>query len=673
MMDNQDELILKQQEAIQKDIADNTKLVSDVLPLQSLEAEFQTDEVFKSKILKLDQKYSRMRRVRPDGNCFFRAVGYRLFERLLEDGDEWERVKAAISPSKEQMVKLGMPEFTVEDFYDNFMETLGTLGGAEKISASDLDNTFNDEGVSNYLVVFLRLLTSKQLQMEGEFYRNFMEGGRSVAEFCSTEVEPMYRESDHIHIIGLTAAAGIKVRVVYLDRGSGDEAVHHDFPEDSDPDIHILYRPGHYDVLYPKDMEATENGVSDSDEIIKAGRTVILQKFNYMRTHLLNPKKNLQLGRDHLNLSGIVGAKYGTTFKMVSDHSNNKCFKLEVAEEVTNFENLFMNGESGEDNRDLVDKDNQKLSRDEINKMREDGVDGVEIMEKLIENSETFQAKTKFSQEKFLKKKAKKYHQYILVRKPSIRLLMEITYKADPMKLLNLRVDTLSQILTMTNVHSGGRYLVYETGAQGLVVSSVLERVGARGSVTHIYQTGQPQTNCLAAMDYPQDVMDSLDVINIQHLRSLEQGQDILANHPRPESEDTGEPPSKKVATEASNGGVGEKPIRMSLREKSVASYHKLRAAKCDGLIIVCKQHPSALLMYLSKFIRLSGQFTVYSPYKEPLLDAYMTMKEQGSAVNVNLSETWLRSYQVLPERTHPTVNMSGGGGYLLTGIIVTK
>ena len=77
---NQDELILKQQEAIQKDIADNTKLVSDILPLQSLEAEFQADEVFQAKILKLGQKYSRMRRVRPDGNCFFRAVGYRLFE-----------------------------------------------------------------------------------------------------------------------------------------------------------------------------------------------------------------------------------------------------------------------------------------------------------------------------------------------------------------------------------------------------------------------------------------------------------------------------------------------------------------------------------------------------------------------------------------------------------------
>ena len=61
------------------------------------------------------------------------------------------------------------------------------------------------------------------------------------------------------------------------------------------------------------------------------------------------------------------------------------------------------------------------------------------------------------------------------------------------------------------------------------MVSSVLERVGDKGSVTHIYQTGQPQTNCLAAMDYPKKAMNCLDVINIQHLRSLEQGLDILA------------------------------------------------------------------------------------------------------------------------------------------------
>lgn len=65
------------------------------------------------------------------------------------------------------------------------------------------------------------------------------------------EVEPMYHESDHIHISGLTAAVGVSIRVQYMDRGEGGKVNHHDFPEGTEPRIHILYRPGHYDILYP--------------------------------------------------------------------------------------------------------------------------------------------------------------------------------------------------------------------------------------------------------------------------------------------------------------------------------------------------------------------------------------------------------------------------------------
>jgi len=249
---NRDELIIKQQEDIQKDIASSTDLVSARYPIKKLEVDFANDEVFKSKVTKLGETYSEFRRTRPDGNCFFRAVGFRVFELMLESLEEFSKVKKAVEGSKDEMVKLGMPEFTVEDFFDNFMDTLERLAGDDKMKLEELEETFNNEGLSNYLVVFLRLLTSKQLQVEGEFYQNFMEGGRSVAEFCSTEVEPMYKESDHIHIIGLTAAAGIGVRVIYLDRGTGDAAVPHDFPEGSEPKIHILYRPGHYDILYLK-------------------------------------------------------------------------------------------------------------------------------------------------------------------------------------------------------------------------------------------------------------------------------------------------------------------------------------------------------------------------------------------------------------------------------------
>ena len=42
--------------------------------------------------MKIMETYSELRRTRPDGNCFFRAVGFRLFELLLEDKEQWTKV-----------------------------------------------------------------------------------------------------------------------------------------------------------------------------------------------------------------------------------------------------------------------------------------------------------------------------------------------------------------------------------------------------------------------------------------------------------------------------------------------------------------------------------------------------------------------------------------------------
>ena len=114
---------------------------------------------------------------------------------------------------------------------------------------------------------------------------------------------------------------------------------------------------------------------------------------------------------------------------------------------------------------------------------------------------------------------------------------------------------------------------------------------------------GQPQTNCLTAMDFKPEILSNLAVLNIQHLRSLEQGQDILAAHPRT---DGGPPPHKKaregeVATEKQVQAGLDKPARMNLREQSVAAFTDLKANKCDGLVIVCKQHPTALLTHLAR------------------------------------------------------------------------
>ena len=67
----------------------------------------------------------------------------------------------------------------------------------------------------------------------------------------------MSRESDNIHIIALTKAAAVPLRVIYMDHSEQSTLTIHDFSATDEetnasfePMITMLYRPGHYDLLY---------------------------------------------------------------------------------------------------------------------------------------------------------------------------------------------------------------------------------------------------------------------------------------------------------------------------------------------------------------------------------------------------------------------------------------
>lgn len=160
----------------------------------------------------------------------------------------------------------------------------------------ELFRLFNDQGHSDYVVVYLRLITSGELQNNVNFYQGFIDGQLSMEDFRRQEVEPMYKEVDHIHVIGeyktvtantmlktlfvknimfsfvsasiaaLCKALKVRIRVVYMDRGLGGAVItedkdtdklkchEHNFPDEEsteDPKLYLLYRPGHYDILYP--------------------------------------------------------------------------------------------------------------------------------------------------------------------------------------------------------------------------------------------------------------------------------------------------------------------------------------------------------------------------------------------------------------------------------------
>ncbi|XP_026072217.1 ubiquitin thioesterase OTUB1 isoform X2 [Carassius auratus] len=230
-------------------IATSNPLVSDRQDLNVLQGEYAAeDTIYQLKIKDLHKKYTHIRKTRPDGNCFYRAFGFAHLESLLDDGKELQRFKAVAAKSKLDLVNQGFTEFTIEDFHNTFMDLIELC--EKQQSLGELLTSFNDQSVSDYIVVYLRLLTSGYLQREHVFFQHFIEGGRSVKEFCQQEVEPMSKESDHIHIIALAQALNVPILVEYMDRGEGGTVNHHIFPEGSEPRIFLLYRPGHYDILY---------------------------------------------------------------------------------------------------------------------------------------------------------------------------------------------------------------------------------------------------------------------------------------------------------------------------------------------------------------------------------------------------------------------------------------
>ena len=60
----------------------------------------------------------------------YRALAFGQFERMIHDHEEAKRFKKSVEEAKEEMVKLGFPVFTMEDFYDNFVDQIDSVTSA---------------------------------------------------------------------------------------------------------------------------------------------------------------------------------------------------------------------------------------------------------------------------------------------------------------------------------------------------------------------------------------------------------------------------------------------------------------------------------------------------------------------------------------------------------------
>ncbi|PRW61100.1 tRNA (adenine(58)-N(1))-methyltransferase non-catalytic subunit trm6 [Chlorella sorokiniana] len=413
-------------------------------------------------------------------------------------------------------------------------------------------------------------------------------------------------------------------------------------------------------------------------------------------------RSRVKLGTAFFSAAPLLGCPYGSMFTLSADGSTLERTQYtplpdwDLPDDKPDFNTRT--------NDKLVQNDaNQTLSAAEIEAMKASGAAGADIVAALAANSATFAAKTEFSQEKYKKKKAKKYIQIATVRRPTGATVAEAYFANSPAKTNYLRADTLALLLTLANVGAHARVLVVES-CGGLVSAAALERTGGGVSpgsgVASAWAGGptakKPSLEIWRSFNFSQQQRAGLRFAPLSTLlEEARQAQQAAQQAGNGQQQDGQRQPQEAVQQDgpAAAGDAAEPmqqdgqphgseqqqqaeqpPGREDAQQQTAGGAAAAGGPRppFDSCILAAPGiSPLALVQHVLPLLAPSASLAVYSPWAQPLAEALDALRGQGQVANLALSEAWWRELQVLPLRTHPTMNMNHGGGYILSATVL--
>lgn len=429
-------------------------------------------------------------------------------------------------------------------------------------------------------------------------------------------------------------------------------------------------------------------------------------------------KTRAKLGKGYCPLLPLVGASYGSIFELSVD---GKALVPGSRQALESLNQTATGITGGKNNAQLFDDGTaQSLSKDAIEKLKEEGLQGNAIIDKLCENSATFSAKTEFSQEKYKRKKRKKYCTLVMVCRPCVRSVCEAYFQKSPQRVCGLRVDTVGLMLGMANVAAHSSVLILEESG-GLMLASSLERQGGFGRLCATSIGAKPPMDIVRFLNFDERITANARHVPLSTLLALkyralqpppfstpdplqapaaelgegqsggQQPEDIppAASPQAAATQGEGDPsdgeaerPPKSRKLDA-GGGAGEalgqsrgEPVRRRVHfpkrgSPDDALVGAMVASGFDSVVLVAPSVPvTPLVRSVLPLMAPSASFVVYSPYLQPLFDCRMALQRDKRAVQLSLTETFWREHQVLPGRSHPFMNMTTGpsSSYVLSG-----
>eukprot|EP00440_Ansanella_granifera_P061350 gb/GFBE01066510.1/.p1 GENE.gb/GFBE01066510.1/~~gb/GFBE01066510.1/.p1 ORF type:complete len:438 (+),score=105.26 gb/GFBE01066510.1/:1-1314(+) len=305
-------------------------------------------------------------------------------------------------------------------------------------------------------------------------------------------------------------------------------------------------------------------------------------------------------------------------------------------------------------NRHLAqDNSAQSLTPAEVKELK-GKCSGGEVVEALASNSATFATKTKFAQEKYLKKKQQKHVQQVVLLRPTVMELCETYYKQSRAKVCGLRYDYLSSLVCHADVRSGGRYFLLDCAA-GLVAGAMAQQMAGSGQVYRVFRGGFPDKG-VHELDLSEAEKAVLRQMPLEVLQSGARGEKALEEWLRPPQPSNAVPPVVDE-TAAAQANLRQE-ARATRAKQRQADLDGLKAELVNGVVIVAGDDDSELsaeaLEAGLQRLAGSGRVVVFGHHLQPLAALQGTWRASPHFVDVRLEQLFTREYQVLPMRTHP-------------------
>ena len=248
------EMSIEYENALREQIELSTPLISEQLNINILLEDYKNNLEYSNSIKEITNKYKYIRKVRRDGNCFYRSFIYRLFEYIcMKNNNElYEKIKKKIMDAKDMIVNNGYDWTFIEDFYKifymQFYHSFNSLQTKGVTVRDYIDTLFKDKEAGNYLIYFIRFCIAAYLKENSYLYEVYVD--IPFQNWITNEVEAIDHEADQIQIMACVNYFDIGVKIEYLNPNKNEVMK---FPEDmpeKDIFITVLFTPGHYDILY---------------------------------------------------------------------------------------------------------------------------------------------------------------------------------------------------------------------------------------------------------------------------------------------------------------------------------------------------------------------------------------------------------------------------------------